>query len=303
MAIDLQSVTIDEIRNAWLSQQRIQLRMLRLDKIHPVISGNKWFKLKENLRAAKQCHKNTLLTFGGAYSNHLIATAAAARESGFYSIGFIRGFHGNPQTNPTLKACLEYGMELKFLSREAYNQKDEEYFIAQLKQQYPKAWIIPEGGNNSQGRKGVEEIVRYQPNDAELIVLPVGSGATFAGLRNVTPSSKKMMGFVPFKNADNLKVEIQSHLLPSVGNWELCTDNQFGGFAKQTPELLRFLNAFYRDYQIPLDFIYTGKMMFGLFELIQQHHFPKHTSILAIHTGGLQGNASLALDYTVSKPE
>lgn len=266
-----------------------EISILRLDLIHPVISGNKWFKLKYNIDEALSKNYSSLLTFGGAYSNHLIATAAAAREFGMKSIGIVRGHHAKENYTHTLKDCEAMGMALHFISREEYKKRYEEDWLHELSQKFPHTYIIPEGGNNELGMKGTEEIARYITAEYSHVVVSVGSGATFTGLRNVLPENIHTLGFVPMKNgrylADELKLK--------KGNWELIDEYHFGGFGKWNEELLQFMNELYQQHAVPLDIIYTGKMMYGMWKLLQQDFFPAGANILCIHTGGLQGNESV----------
>lgn len=270
-------------------EDRWKIHILRLDLIHPIISGNKWFKLKYNIAEALNRNCSSLLTFGGAYSNHLVATAAAAKEVGLNSIGIVRGHHAKENYTSTLRDCEAMGMKLHFISREEYKKKYEQDWLSELSQKFPGTYIIPEGGNNELGMKGAEEIARFISADYTHVVVSVGSGTTFAGLRSGLPEHIKLLGFVPMKNgrylADKLKLK--------KGNWELIDDYHFGGFGKWNEELLHFMNEFYQQHAVPLDMVYTGKMMYGMQKLLQQDFFPADANILCIHTGGLQGNESV----------
>lgn len=291
--LDLKSIIIEDrhisVTTVSVAHPSIRLDLLRLDLVHPVISGNKWFKLKYNLQTAKELGYKKILTFGGAYSNHLIATAAAAHYFGLESIGIVRGFHAKENQTPTLQDCSAYGMQLEFVSKEEYAQKENTDWLGQLSRKHPETYIIPEGGNNAYGVKGCEEIVKHIPAGYTHIAVSLGSGATFTGLRNATDENIMMLGFVPMKNGAYLENEIH----PSKGNWRLTDAYHFGGFGKWNNELIVFMNVFYQSNKIPLDVVYTAKMLFGLQELIAQNYFPQNANILAIHTGGLQGNASI----------
>ena len=267
-----------------------EVAILRLDLLHPVISGNKWFKLKQNLSFAQEKGYKKIITFGGAYSNHLIATAAAAKEAGLQSIAIVRGYHAKENLTQTLKDCTIYGMQLQFVTREEYALKNEKDWLKNLSAQYPDAYIIPEGGNNELARKGIEEIALIIPDVYTHITVSVGTGTTFAGLRNAIDEKVRMVGFVPMKNGAYLKNELQLEK----GNWELIDDYHFGGFGKWNDELIDFMNEFYRINKIPLDIVYTSKMMYGLQEMIEKNEFDKGARILTIHTGGLQGNIGVA---------
>ena len=274
--------------------QDYSVDILRLDLIHPVISGNKSFKLKYNLRYALENGYKAILTFGGAYSNHLHATAAAAAQVNLPAIGLIRGHHADGILTETLKDCQELGMELKFLSRETYAQKADPEFLRQLSGEYPDTFIIPEGGANQQGREGASEIADLIPQGYTHTCVSVGTGTTFIGLRNALPVSQSLLGFVPMKHGAYLHDSIQSHLIPRKDtNWQLFDRYHFGGFAKTTSELLSFMNTFYTRIGIPLDVVYTSKMFYGIRDLMQKDFFPASAKILAVHTGGLQGNHSV----------
>lgn len=267
----------------------MSVHCLRLDQIHPIVSGNKWFKLKYNLAHALAGNASTILTFGGAYSNHLIATAAAAEAFGLESIGMVRGAHRKENLTPTLKRCEDHGMQLQFISREEYNQTKDMAWLHNLQQQHRGSFIIPEGGNNGLGIQGAAEIASLIPADATHVILSVGSGATFTGIRNALDEHIQILGFAPMKNGRYLEKELQ----PSKQNWKLIDDYHFGGFGKWKDDLIVFMNEFYHLSNIPLDVVYTGKMLYGLKQLISSGYFPANAKIVCIHTGGLQGNASV----------
>jgi 1-aminocyclopropane-1-carboxylate deaminase len=301
MAIKLQEqINIDTVDHELLRAKQIRLGILRLDQIHPLVSGNKWFKLKQNIKDALQKNCASLLTFGGAYSNHLIATAAAAQASGLQSIGIVRGFHGKEHPTETLKQCKALGMQLHYVSREDYAQKKAEKFISELQALYPEAYIIPEGGDNENGIIGAGEIASYIPHDANLVLLSVGTGTTFIGIRNQLNSAVNMLGFPVMKSGMYLKEEIEHKLNTNNDNWQLNANYHFGGFAKYNQELIDFMNDFYAKHHIPLDVVYTAKMMYGVFDLLQKDYFPKGSNICCIHTGGLQGNSAVSQYLTYS---
>ena len=266
----------------------VQLTVKRLDLIHPQISGNKFFKLKYNLLEAKQQNLNQVLTFGGAYSNHIAATAYAAHYFGFQSIGIIRGEELAKQAlNSTLQTAQDFGMQLHFVSRAEYRRRHEIEYLQQLKQRYPNTWIIPEGGTNDLAIQGTKEIL--SANDREnydVIGCAVGTGGTIAGIIESSSDQQHILGFSALKG-DFLKHDIQQWTNKT--NWSLTDEYCCGGYAKTNSELLQFMQQFEQQYAVPLEQIYTAKMMMGLFNLIQQEHFPVNTRILAIHTGGLQG--------------
>lgn len=268
--------------------QPVQLTIKRLDLIHPQISGNKFFKLKYNLLAAQQQGFSQVLTFGGAFSNHIAATAFAAQHFGFQSIGMIRGEELASQPfNPTLQTAQDLGMQLHFLSRFEYRLRHQAEYLQQLQQQYPQAFIIPEGGSNALAIQGTQEIL--SPDDLEnydVICCAVGTGGTIAGIIESSSEQQHVLGFSALKG-DFLKHDIRQWTDKS--NWSLTDAYCCGGYAKITPKLLQFMQQFEQQHHIPLEQVYTAKMMMGLLDLIQYHHFPAHTRILAIHTGGLQG--------------
>ena len=268
--------------------QPVQLTIKRLDLIHPQISGNKFFKLKYNLLAAQQQGFSQVLTFGGAFSNHIAATAFAAQHFGFQSIGMIRGQElATQDLNPTLQTAQDFGMQLHFVSRAEYRLRHEVEYLQQLQQQYPQAFIIPEGGSNALAIQGTQEIL--SPDDLEnydVICCAVGTGGTLAGIIESSSEQQHVLGFSALKG-DFLKHDIQQWTDKS--NWSLTDAYCCGGYAKTTLELLQFMQQFEQQHHIPLEQVYTAKMMMGLLDLIQHHHFSAHTRILAIHTGGLQG--------------
>ena len=266
----------------------VQLTIKRLDQIHPHISGNKFFKLKYNLLAAQEQGLNQVLTFGGAFSNHIAATAYAAHHFGFQSIGIIRGDElAHQMLNPTLAMAQQLGMQLHFVSRAEYRLRHDIDYLHQLQQLYPNIYLIPEGGSNALAIQGCQEILSDDDlQNFDVICCAVGTGGTIAGIIEKSASNQQVLGFSALKG-DFLKQDIQHWTKKT--NWSLIDTYCCGGYAKTTVELLQFIDNFERQYSIPLEHIYTGKMMMGLFDLIQHHHFPENTRILAIHTGGLQG--------------
>lgn len=270
----------------------ISVSIRREDLIHPFISGNKLRKLKYNLAQAKAENHNTLLTFGGAFSNHIAATAYAGKEYGFKTIGIIRGeeLESKIDENPTLKFAHESGMQFKFVTREMYRQKTEAYFIEDLKYEFGNFYCVPEGGTNDLAVQGCEEILSQKDSEYDFVCCSVGTGGTISGLINSSLPHQKILGF-PALKGDFLNDEICKFVQNQ--NWELITDYHFGGYGKVNLELITFINQFYRENQIPLDPIYTGKMVFGILDLINKNYFPEHSKILLIHTGGIQGIAGM----------
>jgi 1-aminocyclopropane-1-carboxylate deaminase len=268
--------------------------------MHPLVNGNKWFKLKYNLMAAREQNISTILTFGGAYSNHIFATAAAGNLLGFKTIGVIRGEENLP-LNPTLSFAVEQGMQLVYLNRQTYRQKHTSALQAELKQRFGEVFIIPEGGCNLNGIRGCTEIIlNYDLFDT--YCLACGTATTLVGIALSLPATKKIIGFPVLKGGEFLENEIKNLLqdyshsglpapFPTSAPWELVCDYHFGGYAKVKDELLLFCQQFRAVYDIPLDYVYTGKMVYGVFDLIQKGKFKTGDRILLIHTGGLQINS------------
>jgi 1-aminocyclopropane-1-carboxylate deaminase len=274
------------------NDKNISLSIKREDLLHPIISGNKFRKLKYNLIEAKGKRLNTLVTFGGAFSNHILAVAAAGKENGFNTIGVVRGeeLSDKVNENPTLKSAHLLGMEFVFVSREMYRNKHEDDFVFRILPNLDNYYLIPEGGTNELAIKGCEEIITEDLIDFTHVCCSVGTGGTISGIINSSSESQKILGFSSLKG-DFLSEQISN--FANKNNWLLNTDYHFGGYGKVSEELIDFLNGFYQETKIPLDPVYTGKMIFGIIDLIQNNHFPPNSKILAIHTGGLQGIAGM----------
>ena len=276
-----------------LEEKKVELFVKREDKIHPFVSGNKFRKLKYNLEEAKKLKKKSLLTLGGAFSNHIVATAVAGKIAGFKTVGVIRGEElGKNLTetlsqNSTLRNAFENGMQLRFVTREQYRQKHTFSFIEKLKNKVGDFYLIPEGGTNCLAVNGCQEILSKQDKDFDYICSAIGTGGTIAGLINSAKKHQKIIGF-PALKGNFLSDEIKKYTIRN-DNWSLSTEYHFGGYGKYNPELIRFINQFKGETNIPLDPIYTGKMMFGILDMIAKNKFPENSKILVIHTGGLQG--------------
>lgn len=266
----------------------ISLSIKREDLIHPFVSGNKFRKLKYNLLEAAAQNQKQILTFGGAFSNHIAAVAAIGQLYQIKTIGVIRGEElvNSIDENPTLRFAKSCGMQLDFISRTAYRNKTETSFLKQLEQKWGSFYLIPEGGTNALAIKGCEEILTEADADFDFICCAVGTGGTISGLINSAKGHQKILGF-PALKGDFLKEEICRFATNQ--HWDLILDYHFGGYGKITPELVNFINQFFLKTSIPLDPIYTGKMVFGVIDLIQKGYFPEGSKILMIHTGGLQG--------------
>lgn len=276
------------------NKKGIQLFIKREDLLHLHISGNKYRKLFYNLQEAKQQHKTTLLTFGGAFSNHISATAYAGQLHGFKTIGVIRGeeLEEKIQDNPTLLFAQQQGMQFYFVTREVYRNTSSEEFIEELKTKFGNFYLIPEGGTNDLAVKGCEEILNADDQRFDYICSSVGTGGTISGLINASKTHQKVLGF-PALKGNFLHSEITKFVNKSKNNWQLITDYHFGGYAKLSKELIAFINNFKSNYNIPLDPIYTSKLMYGIFDMIRTNKFEDNSKILAIHTGGLQGIAGM----------
>lgn len=276
-----------------LKEFEISLFMKREDRIHPFISGNKYRKLKYNVLKADEQNKQTLLTFGGAYSNHISAVAFAGKEFGFKTIGIIRGDELGKDLdltlgqNITLRLAYDHGMEFKFVSRSDYRYKHTPEFIEELKNEFDDFYLVPEGGTNDLAVKGCEEILKDDDDIFDVICCAIGTGGTISGIINSANKDQKILGFPALKE-NFLHKEIEKYTIDGK-NLSLIRDYHFGGFGKVSAELITFINNFKKETGIPLDPIYTGKMMFGIVDMVKKGTFKKGTKILAIHTGGLQG--------------
>ena len=266
----------------------IRLTIKREDKIHPFVSGNKFRKLKYNVAQAIHLGKHTLLTFGGAYSNHIAAVAAVGRLEGMKTIGIIRGeeLQGQALNSQTLLRAQKDGMKFRFVSMELYRLKATSGFLNELNTEFESAYIIPEGGTNEFAVQGCEEILDTEDSVFTHIACSAGTGGTASGIIRVSNDNQRVLVF-PAVKGDFLLSDIATYTHKT--NWDLITAYHFGGYAKVTDELITFLNEFYVKTGIPLDPVYTGKMVFGIFDMISTLQIPDNAHILAIHTGGLQG--------------
>jgi 1-aminocyclopropane-1-carboxylate deaminase len=276
----------------------------RDDLIHPIISGNKWRKLKYNMKEAAKQGAQGIVTFGGAYSNHLVAAAFAAQAAGMPMVAMVRGEEavGDAQ-NTTMAQLRSCGAEVVGLTREAYSKKEDPLFLAELAARYPNHFIIPEGGANLLGLRGCMEILHEVTEPFNVVAAPLGTATTFAGLLASGFAAQQFLGFPAIKGGDYLNAHVENFLMNAKQQglvpdtlrqpaWQLVTDYHFGGFGKMPPELIAFMNHFFDETGIPLDPVYTAKMMLGLANMAQSGCFAKGTRILALHTGGLQGIAA-----------
>lgn len=278
----------------------LTVSMLRLDEMHPEIGGNKWFKLKYNIEEAKRTKAKGILTFGGAFSNHIAATAAAGRLFGIPTVGIIRG-EESASKNPTLSDASTNGMQLHFVSREDYSRRYDDDFLNEIQRKFEGYFIVPEGGNNLNGIRGAIEIVSKIAVPFDVLTTAVGTGSTLAGMSFGLQSHQEVIGFSVLRGADDLEKQIDEKISAfqfsgmqgsrfSPGRWTVNHEFHFGGYAKRTDELVVFTEQFYFAHGVQLDYVYTAKMMFGLSELAARGYFTPGTRIVAVHTGGLQGN-------------
>ena len=282
------SSILTKIDDPLLDEYSLELWMKRDDLLHPVISGNKWRKLKYSLDHALSLGVDTLISMGGTYSNHLHALAYTGKILGLKTQGFIRG--EQPETlTPTLIDLQNWGMELTFVSRSAYRLLRQYKNCHELPGLKSGQYWLPEGGAQSLALKGVSELVNEIDSPYDILCVPCGTGATLAGIIKAVPESVSVLGFAALKNAGFLHADVETLLLQLRKNWQINLDYHFGGFATTTPELMTFIANFENKTHIPLDPVYTGKMMFALYDLITKHTFNPGQRIIAVHTGGLQG--------------
>lgn len=280
-----------DLRLPLIEEKNVQVLVKRLDLLHPVVQGNKYYKLHYNIQAAKESGHSCLLTFGGAYSNHIHATALSAAQNGLNSIGMIRGEIPKP-LNPTLADAKIQGMELYPMSRTSYREKNDPEILEKLKLKFGDVYIIPEGGTNALAIKGSREILEPEDKEMDIVTVPVGTGGTFAGLLASASSNQQVLGFSALKGSfihQEISSLLEAHQISPSCSWQIHTAYHFGGYAKFNPELIQFIKEIKKASGIPLEPLYTGKMLFGLLDLIRKDTFPRGTRILAIHTGGLQG--------------
>ena len=285
------NITFQKIENELTLSHKVNLYLLRLDTIDFYSGGNKLFKLKYNLEEAQKQGFKKILTFGGAWSNHL-AAAASVNSSSLPIIAVVRGEEPKIYSD-TLNYCKEKGVELHFVSRVDYRNKIEPFFIDTLKNKFGDFYLLPEGGSNELAVKGCKEIIDYIPVDFDYICTPVGSGGTLAGITTALKAHQQAIGFSALKGADYLTDEVNKLIENSESQnskFSIINEYHFGGYAKTTAELLSFKTDFENQFNVPLDFVYTSKMMYGIFDSIKRGNFKEDLTVVAIHTGGLQGN-------------
>lgn len=290
MASVTERTPLQKIEDPFILSAGVNLYVKRLDMNHPYISGNKWYKLKYNIPEIEKTAHKTVLTFGGAYSNHIAAVAVAGEEFGFRTIGVIRG-EEQRELNGTLSFAIRNGMKLHFVSREDYRKKESKEFISSLSQQFGDFYLLPEGGSNDLAVKGCGEILNDVKIPFNWVCSSCGTGATLAGLILSLKQGQQAIGFSSLKGANYLEEEVEKQLshfqINSSSNWQINNDYHFGRYAKTPKELLDFIRQFEMENNIPLDNIYTGKMMFGIYDLVKKSFFKRGETIIALHTGGL----------------
>lgn len=282
----LQNCKLQQLNH--FSTELVRVDILRIDLLHPVVSGNKWFKLQYYLQEALDTHKNKIATFGGAYSNHIVATAFAAKEMGLASIGFIRG-EMLPELSPTLLQAQKYGMELRFIDRTLYRNKEK---IIQEWNQPGLYWIM-EGGYGVTGAKGAADILTIlDTSQYTHILCAVGTGTMMAGLIKRARANQQVIGISVLKNHFGLEKEVRWLLNPQENQqlFSILHDYHFGGYAKHPEELITFIKDTWLTEQVPTDIVYTSKLLFATKDLIKRNYFPPESKLLLIHSGGLQGN-------------
>lgn len=282
---------VQELKDPVAERAGVRILIKREELNHITVSGNKWWKLKYNLEAALEAKRTTLLTFGGAYSNHIYATAAAAAALRMKSIGIIRGEEHLP-LNPTLSSAVAWGMTLHYMTRSKYRERTQADFLETLQEKWPDAFIIPEGGSNIHALHGVQEFgAMLNEMQHDFLCLPVGTGGTLVGLA-AAGGRATIIGFAASKDSSlptKITELIQLTGCTTPSPWRLINDYQFGGFAKVDDTLRSFTDAFHRQHDFLLDPVYTSKMMFGVFDLVGKGYFSRGSTILVVHTGGLQG--------------
>ena len=277
----------------------IEVFIKRLDLIDPFISGNKLFKLKHNVDRALLKKKNMLITFGGAFSNHILATAAYAKKKNIDCLAIVRGEEYS-ELNPLLTLAKEYGMNFCFVSRKEYAKRNDNNYISELIRKYKKAFIVPEGGNNKLGISGAEEILEKQDKSFDYIICPIGTGATLSGIVNSSNRSQKVIGINCINDTKDINKNISQKT--NKNNWEIINEFNFGGFAKFDNLLTEYLKKFKLNYKITLDLNYTAKMFFGFEKLIERSYFQRKSKVLLIHTGGTYGNLGFNYLYDLDLP-
>ncbi len=285
------AVPIQSIDLSFLGIHDVTVCVKRDDLVDPVISGNKLYKLKYHLDAFKQLNKHTLITFGGAYSNHLHATAYAGKTLGFNTVGCIRAeAHELKNLTPTLKDCVAWGMQLEPMSRSEYKLKQNSLTAQAIEHKYPETYWVPEGGAGELGVKGAELMLAgVDQTPYDVILLACGTGTTLAGVIRASLENVNIIGVPVLKGSKWMQQEVEQYLSAEYSNWQLAYDYHFSGYGKWQPELIEFMKQVKAQSNLELDPIYTGKAFYGLVDLIKKQIIKKGSRVLFIHTGGLQG--------------
>ncbi|MEP7705536.1 pyridoxal-phosphate dependent enzyme [Paraglaciecola sp. 25GB23A] len=289
MAI-LQPTPVHNIKLVWPNIENISLHIKRDDLLHPIISGNKWRKLKYSLAYAQQHKVRHIISFGGGFSNHLHALAYCCHRLKIEFSAIVRGdYSANP--SPMLQDLTAWQANIHYVNKLTYQQRAEPNYLEQLQQQFPHAMIIPEGGSNDSALKGVAEIISELVSSYDYIIAPVASGGTLAGLIAATHNTAtQVLGIGVLKGQGYLEELVQCLLPKTYAHWSICHEYHFGGYAKRTDELVDFCANFYQQSNIPIEPVYSGKLLYALKDLLEQSYFPKGSKILVLHTGGLQGS-------------
>jgi 1-aminocyclopropane-1-carboxylate deaminase/D-cysteine desulfhydrase-like pyridoxal-dependent ACC family enzyme len=283
---------LQKIEEKILEEKQVSLFIKRDDLLHPFINGNKWFKLKYNLLEVTEKNIERLLTFGGAYSNHISSFSFACKLFGFDGIVVIRG-EEYPELNPTLEFVVNNGVKIHYVSRKMYRNKYDENFLNELKNHYGDFFLIPEGGSNQLAVEGCSEIVSNIELDFDFIFAACGTAGTLTGIAKSLKGNQKAIGVAVLKGADFLNDEVKRLSQNLKLNFEILLNYHFGGYAKFNDELINFIKEFYLKHQIILEPIYTGKLIYAVYDLIEKDYFPRNSRIVAYHSGGLQGYQGL----------
>jgi 1-aminocyclopropane-1-carboxylate deaminase/D-cysteine desulfhydrase-like pyridoxal-dependent ACC family enzyme len=287
-----ENIHIENIVDPIYSHKEIEVGVLRLDKTHPIVSGNKVFKLQPYLKKAEELGISKLITFGGPFSNHLHATAYMARQKGIKATGLIRGTEPK-KLSTTLEECREMGMELTFIDHETFERLD----LQKLGSENPDSMVIPQGGYGRTGAEGAASIMSLPGVNAyNFIVAACGTGTMGAGLIAGAMPGQTILLVSVLKNNFSIRKEIEALLTENEKQHNFVIEDRYhlGGYAKKNQLLFDTMNRFYQQHGIPTDFVYTGKLIFATDQLISENHFPKNSKVLIVHSGGLQGNRSLA---------
>ena len=305
--ITLDSISIDPLTS--FSSSNIEASILRLDKLHPIVSGNKWFKLRYYIEEAISQSFSTIASFGGPYSNHLVALAYAAKENNVKSIGYVRATKEDAIT-PSLQEAQAYGMQLEFIGRTNFQEIKNDLLKTNQHRSIDTSntnnnndtdnkkgsiYFIDEGGYGTIGAKGAATILNAHYKNYTTIIAAVGTGTMLAGLINAAEAHQDIIGIPVLKNENTIEDEIKALLINKAASFSLLHSFHQGGYAKTNPALIAFMNQLWETEKIPTDIVYTGKLLMAVDSLLKENYFKAESKILVIHSGGLQGNRSLPL--------